>query len=475
MLRTHNLGEMNEKLIGKKVKICGWLDVAREHGKMIFLDLRDRYGKVQCVVFLKHPQFELVKKLPKESCISIEGSVNPRPKGTENDKLYSGKVEVAIENIDVMNLCPELPFQLDEKGVNEDVRLKYRFLDLRREELQKNLIFRHKFIKAVRDFFDSKEFLEIETPLLGKSTPEGARDYVVPSRVNPGKFYALPQSPQLYKQLLMVSGYDKYFQIVKCLRDEDLRSDRQPEFTQIDAEMSFVDLEDVYKIVENMLKYVFKETMNIELKTPFKRIPYDEAMKKYKSDKPDIRSEIGKKYAFCWIVDFPMFEYNKEEKKYDASHHPFCMPTDISNNLEKKPLTIKAKTYDLVLNGVEILSGSIRIHSPEIQSRVFKILGISKEEALQKFGFLLKALSYGAPVHGGFAIGLDRLIQILTETESIREVIAFPKNQSAQDTMLECPADLNDKQLKEVHIKLDLPPKLLEKKTEKKIKKLPKN
>ncbi len=456
MLRTHNIGEINEHLIGKKVRLCGWVDVTREHGKVIFLDLRDRYGKVQSVIIQKNPDFETVKKLPKESCIAIEGTVNARPKGSENPNLSTGKVEVFIDKIEIFNSCPELPFQLDEKGVNEDVRLKYRFLDLRRQDLQKNLLFRHKLIKAFRDYFDKKDFIEIETPLLGKSTPEGARDYVVPSRVNLGKFYALPQSPQLYKQLLMMSGYDKYFQIAKCLRDEDLRADRQPEFTQLDVEMSFVDLEDIYSIVEGCLKHAFKEVLNIDLKTPFKRIPYDEAMKKYKSDKPDLRNETNEKYAFCWIVNFPMFEYNKEEGKYDAAHHPFCMPDDITNNMEKNPLQIRAKTYDLVLNGTELLSGSIRIHNPEIQARVFKIIGINEKDAEKKFGFLLKALSYGAPVHGGFAIGLDRLIQILTNAESIREVIAFPKNQSAQDTMLDCPADLNERQLKEAHIKLDV-------------------
>jgi aspartyl-tRNA synthetase len=257
----------------------------------------------------------------------------------------------------------------------------------------------------------------------------------------------------------MVAGFDKYFQIAKCLRDEDLRADRQPEFTQLDVEMSFVDLEDIYSMVEGCLKYAFKEVLGINLKTPFRRISYDESINKYKSDKPDLRSETKEEYAFCWIVNFPMFEYNKEEKKYDAAHHPFCMPDDISDNLEKNPLKIRAKTYDLVLNGTELLSGSIRIHNPEIQSRVFKILGIGKEEAEKKFGFLLKAFSYGAPVHGGFAIGLDRLIQILSKAESIREVIAFPKNQSAQDMMSGAPSEITEKQLKEVSIKLDLPKK----------------
>ncbi|MEM0465528.1 MAG: aspartate--tRNA ligase [Candidatus Pacearchaeota archaeon] len=463
MLRTHNIGEVNENLVGKKVTICGWVDVTREHGKIIFLDLRDRYSKVQCVITQNNSCFDFVKKLPRESCVSVIGDVNLRPQGTENPNLSTGKIEILVDEIKLLNSCPELPFQLDEKGVNEEVRLKYRFLDLRREELQKNLIFRYKFIKAVRDFFDKEGFIEIETPLLGKSTPEGARDYIVPSRINPGKFYALPQSPQLYKQLLMMSGYDKYFQIARCLRDEDLRADRQPEFTQIDVEMSFVEEEDIYNIVEKCLKYAFKEVCNVDLKIPFTRIPYDEAIKKYNSDKPDLRKETNEEYAFCWIVDFPMFEYNEEEKKYDAAHHPFCMPTNI-DIMEKEPLKVKARTYDLVLNGVELLSGSIRIHDPNIQSRVFKIIGISEEEAQRKFGFMLRALSYGAPPHGGFAIGLDRLIQILTKSNSIREVIAFPKNQAAVDVMLEAPNEISDKQLKEVHIKLDLPNNFLKNK-----------
>ncbi len=454
MLRTHKIGEINEKLDGKKVKVSGWVDTTREHGKVLFIDLRDRYGKLQCVITAQNSDFQKAKALAKESCISLEGSINKRPKGTENKEISTGNVELLIDRLEVFNNCPRLPFELDEKDVTEDVRLKYRFLDLRRGVLQKSLMFRHKFIKSIRDYFDKEGFIEVETPLLGKSTPEGARDYIVPSRVNPGKFYALPQSPQLYKQLLMVSGFDRYFQIAKCLRDEDLRADRQPEFTQLDVEMSFVEEEDIYHVVEHALKHAFKETLGIDLKIPFRRISYDDAMKKYHSDKPDLRKETGEKYAFTWIVDFPMFEYNKEEKKYDAAHHPFCMPTNLEI-MEKEPLKVRARTYDLVLNGTELLSGSIRIHNPEIQMKVFKILGISEKEAQKKFGFLLNALSYGAPVHGGFAIGLDRLIQILTETESIREVIAFPKNKEAKDIMLDAPAEIDEKQIKEAHIKVE--------------------
>lgn len=307
----------------------------------------------------------------------------------------------------------------------------------------------------IRDFFDKAGFTEFETPLLAKSTPEGARDYLVPSRVHAGKFYALPQSPQLFKQLLMVGGADKYFQIARCLRDEDLRADRQPEFTQLDVEMSFVEQEDIFSNVEQLMKHIFKEALNQELKVPFRRISFEESMKKYNSDKPDLRKETGEKYAFTWIVDFPLFEYSDEEKKYVAAHHPFCMPSDIKL-LEKEPLKIKAKTYDLVLNGTELLSGSIRIHNPEIQKKVFKILGIGEKEAEEKFGFLLSALSFGAPPHGGYAIGLDRFIQIVAGADSIRDVIAFPKNKAAQDVMLDSPSNVSDNQLKEAHIKVDV-------------------
>ena len=455
MLRSHKIGEIDESFVGKDVILAGWVDTTREHGKLIFVDLRDRYGKIQAVISKNVPEFDEFKKITKESNIQIKGKINSRPKGTENKKIKSGKVELAITEFKLLNPCPPLPFELSDKSVGDEVRAKYRFLDLRSEEMQKNLYLRHKIIKAIRDFFDKEGFVEVETPLLGKSTPEGARDYVAPSRNFPGMFYALPQSPQLYKQLLMVSGYDKYFQIAKCLRDEDLRADRQPEFTQLDVEMSYVDEEDIYSIVEKAIKHTLKEALEIDIKIPFQRMSYDNAMKKYKSDKPDIRKS-GEKFAFVWIVDFPLFEYSEEEKKLVAAHHPFCMPSDL-NKLEKEPLKVRARTYDLVLNGVELLSGSIRIHAPKIQKIVFKLLEISDKEAKEKFGFLLEALSYGAPPHGGFAIGLDRLIQILIGAPSIREVIAFPKNKEAKDVMLDAPSPVSEKQLKEIHIKLDLP------------------
>ncbi|MBS3092445.1 aspartate--tRNA ligase [Candidatus Pacearchaeota archaeon] len=451
MLRTHTCGELRKANVGKKATLCGWVDTVRSHGKISFVDLRDRYGKTQIIIIGNH-------ELKPEYVAKISGEVQARKKGTENKDIDTGDVEVLANDIEVLNSCPVLPFELDKKDVNEEVRLKYRFLDLRRQEIQHNLYLRHKLIKSFRDFFDKENFIEIETPLLGKSTPEGARDYLVSSRVNPGKFYALPQSPQLYKQLLMVAGYDKYFQIAKCLRDEDLRADRQPEFTQVDAEMSFVNEEDIYNVVERSLKHVLKDVFNIDLKIPFQRISYDEAMKKYNSDKPDLRKNKNdnNELAFAWVVDFPMFEYSKEEKKYVAAHHPFCMPSDI-HKIKSDPLKLKARTYDLVLNGSELLSGSIRVHIPKIQKEIFEVLGLNEKEMKEKFGFLLNAFSYGAPPHGGFAIGLDRLVTILLKANSIREVIAFPKNKEAQDVMLNSPSSVSKQQLKEIHIALDLP------------------
>jgi aspartyl-tRNA synthetase len=454
MLRTHTCNELNEKDIGKTVRLCGWVDTVREHGKIIFVDLRDRYGKIQTIVIAKNKDaFEILKGLTKESSIMIEGKVQQRPKGTENDRIPTGRIEVFVDNVKVFNKCPALPFEFEDKNVNEDVRLKHRFIDLRRYEMQMNLMLRHRIIKAFRDFFDKEGFLEIETPILAKSTPEGARDYLVPSRIQPGKFYALPQSPQIFKQLLMVSGCDKYFQIARCLRDEDLRADRQPEFTQLDAEMSFVEEEDVYSAVEKSLKYAMKDALDIDVKIPFQRMTYDESMKKYRSDKPDLRKKEDE-LAFVWITDFPVFEYSEDEKRIVSAHNPFAMPKD-DRKMESEPLKIKARTYDLVLNGIEILSGSIRNHNPAVQRRIFKILGLDEEEVEDKFGFMLNALSYGAPQHGGFAIGLDRLIQILIKAPSIREVIAFPKNKEAKDVMLNAPSELTEKQLKDLHISVE--------------------
>jgi aspartyl-tRNA synthetase len=448
MLRSHTIGEINEKLVGKKVTLCGWVDTIREHGAVTFIDLRDRYGKIQTVISKKKENFNDTKKITMESCIKIRGEVKLRPKGTENKDVSSGKVEISIDEIEIFNLAPSLPFEINDQDLNEEIRFKYRFLDLRSDRMHRNLILRSDALKVVRDFFYNEKFIEIETPILAKSTPEGARDYIVPSRNYPGKFYALPQSPQLFKQLSQVGGFDRYIQIARCFRDEDLRSDRQPEFTQIDVEMSFVEQEDMVDLVERMIKYLFKKIMNVDLKIPFNRMSYDEAMSKYNTDRPDLRPETKEKYAFCWVLDFPMFEYNKDEKRYIAMHHPFTKPKNLKQDKEKA----KAHAYDIVLNGVEIGGGSIRIHDSELQQQVFDILKISKKEAQEKFGFLLKALSFGAPPHGGIAFGFDRLIQLLTEENSIRDVIAFPKNKEAKDVMLDSPSEISDRQLKEANI-----------------------
>jgi aspartyl-tRNA synthetase len=444
---------------GKNVEIKGWIDTIREHGKIIFLEIRDLTGTVQTVITSKNQKFEEIKHISKESCVHVKGIVSKRPEGTENKNSPAGNVEIKIEEINIINKCPPLPFDLENKDTSEEVRLKYRYLDLRRPQMQKNLILRSKIIRIIRDTLYEEGFNEFDTPILAKSTPEGARDYVVPSRTQPGKFFALPQSPQLFKQLLMVAGFERYFQIAKCMRDEDLRSDRQPEFTQLDIEMSFITQEDIINLTEKLLKKIWKEIFNIELQTPFQRITYDEAMAKYGIDRPDLRKNKDDKneFAFCWVVDFPAFEYSKENQKYVATHHPFTHPE--MNSLEKDPKNAKSIAYDIVLNGTEIGGGSIRIHDEKIQSKVFEFLGIGEKEQEEKFGFLLDALKYGAPPHGGIAWGLDRLIQIITGADSIREVIAFPKNKEARDLMLDAPSGLSDKQLKDVHIKLDLPKK----------------
>ncbi len=585
MKRTNTCGELTKKDNKKGVTLCGWLNSRRDHGGIIFIDLRDRYGITQIVLDPKHDK-EAHKKaehLSREDVLQVKGKVRLRGKGLENPKLITGDIEVIIDDLEILNKADTPPIEIDQRiEINEDMRLKYRYLDLRKPNMQKNLRIRHTAIKAVRDFYDSNGFLEIETPMLAKSTPEGARDYLVPSRVNPGKFYALPQSPQLFKQLLMVSGCDRYFQIVKCFRDEDLRADRQPEFTQIDVEMSFIDEEDIYTTHEELMKQIWKKTLNIDIKIPFKRIPYDEAMDKYGSDKPDIRfdlplidvtdilknsdfkvftdniksggvvkainvknsplsrkeideliefvkiydakglawikmtdkglessvvkffsdaiqKEIIKKmdakkgdlllfvsdhkhfivndalgnlrlklakklglipkdtYEFVWITDFPLLEYDEDEQRHMAVHHPFTSPKDEDIKLlDKHPEKAKAKAYDLTLNGVEIGGGSIRIHKRDIQEKIFKTLGISDKEAKIKFGFLLEAFRYGAPPHGGIAFGMDRIAALLTDNESIREVIAFPKTKSAESLMDGSPSEVSEKQLKELNIKLDI-------------------
>ncbi len=452
MLRTHTCGELRKKDAGKKVKLCGWIDTIRGHGKLNFIDLRDRYGKTQVVIIGKH-------ELKPEYVICIHGKVQVRKAGTENKELDTGEIEVFSEEVEIINKSLTPPIEIsDIKIAGEEARMKYRFLDLRRATMQKNLAFKAKVMQSAREHFIKNGFIEIETPLLVKPTPEGARDYVVPSRVNAGKFYALPQSPQLYKQILMISGFDKYFQIARCLRDEDLRADRQPEHTQMDFEMSFVEPEDIMQFVESLCKHIFKEILGIELKK-FERLTYDEAMKKYKTDKPDLRKDKNnvKEFAFCWVYDFPLFTYNDEEKNWEPEHHMFTMPKkEHINLLEKEPGKVKGELFDVVLNGVELGSGSIRISNPELQERIMKTIGMSREEARRKFGFLLDAYDYGGPIHGGMGLGLDRLVALMLGYNDIREVIAFPKNKAAQCPMDGSPSELDDKQLKEAHIKLDL-------------------
>jgi aspartyl-tRNA synthetase len=457
MLRTHTCGELRKSHVGKKVELCGWVDTIRNHGKLWFIDLRDRHGKVQVVFREEKETSSGLRELSVESCVRVSGGIIERKKGTENKEIETGEIEVSGKELEIFTKCPPMPFELNDEKVAEDVRLKWRFLDLRSEKMKRNMILRGRVNKAIHDYLGNEGFVEIETPILNKSTPEGARDYVVPSRVHAGKFYALPQSPQIMKQLMMVAGYDKYYQIARCFRDEDLRADRQPEFTQLDMEMSFVDVNDVIGVMEKLWTHVFKEVLGVIVKTPFPRITYDNAMKKYGRDSPDVRTKEEKekgKLSFVWVVDFPMFEYDSDDKRWKAVHHPFTSPDESADFT--KPKKMKAKAYDLVLNGSEIGGGSIRIHNKKVQDKVFSTLGLSKKEAEEKFGFLLDALTYGAPPHGGIAFGLDRVCQLMTGSESIRDVVAFPKNKAAQDMMMDSPSDVDKKQLKEVHLKLDI-------------------
>ncbi len=594
MIRDIGCGEVKETDVGKKMTLCGWIYRRRDHGGLIFVDLRDRSGIIQ-VVFspeVSHEAHDLAHELRNEYVISVTGELRKRPDGTENPNLPTGNLEIYAERLDILNRSAPLPLNIEDAlDVSETLRLKYRYLDLRRPEMQRNLIIRHKATKVIRDYLDEKGFLEIETPVLTKSTPEGARDYLVPSRLNPGLFYALPQSPQLFKQILMISGFEKYFQIVKCFRDEDLRADRQPEFTQVDLEMSFIDREDIMGLIEGMMKRLFKEVLDVDINTPFERLSFQESLERFGTDKPDLRFglelkdmtdlserssfkvfletlqsggrvkairgkkmadlsrkeidllteealsfgakglawikvkngfespivkffpedvlremsrrleaeegdlmlfvadeekvvhdvlsrmriEIGKRlnlirdeYKFVWIIDFPLLEWNKDEGRFEAMHHPFTSPVDedieklFSVNITDRELltlltSIKAKAYDIVLNGYEIGGGSIRIHTRELQRKMFEILGISEEEGRKKFGFLLEALEYGAPPHGGIALGLDRLIMIMVGATSIRDVIAFPKTQKAACLMSGTPSQVDQKQLKELHIRTELP------------------
>ena len=457
MLRTHTCGELTINDLGKEVTLCGWVSARRDHGKLIFIDIRDRTGITQAVFIPKEsPQsYELAGCLRSEFVIKLKGKVNPRPKGTINPKIPTGEIEILSQELEILNPSANLPFEISGNlEAGEEIRLKYRYLDLRRPEMLSNILLRHKLYQVIRKFLDSGGFIEVETPILTKSTPEGARDFLVASRLNRGEFYALPQSPQLFKQLLMVSGLEKYFQIAKCFRDEDLRADRQPEFTQLDMELSFINEEDIFQLSEMLFSAIFKELKGIQLKIPFRRLSYKEAIQAYQSDKPDLRKLSNEEFAFCWIIDFPLFKFNQEEKHWESEHHPFTAPSmqDI-HLLDKDQLNlVKARSYDLVLNGQEIASGSIRIHDQGLQKKIFHILGLTEEEVKAKFGFLLEAFTYGAPPHGGIAFGLDRLLAILVNCDSIRQVIAFPKTQKGICPLTGAPSEVTLKQLNELNL-----------------------
>ncbi len=588
-MRSHYCGQVNEKLVGQEVTVAGWVHRRRDHGGVIFVDLRDREGLLQ-VVFDpdNQAQFNEAEKLRNEFVVQVRGLVRERPTGTANANLASGKVELLARELVTLNRSEPLPFQLDEH-VSEEVRLKYRYIDLRREDMSKRLRLRHKITRAMRHYLDDAGFVDIETPVLTTATPEGARDYLVPSRTHSGKFFALPQSPQIFKQLLMVAGFDRYYQIVKCFRDEDLRADRQPEFTQLDIETSFLSQDQIMETMEKLTRHFFKDGIGVELADPFPRMSFAEAMRRFGSDKPDLRnplelvdvadlvagcdfkvfagpakdpkgrvaalrvpgggamprSQIDDYTAFVarygakglayikvnetakgkdglqspivkflsdesvkgilertgakdgdliffgadsakvvsdaigalrlkvgvdhkltsegwkplWVVEFPMFDWDPDEKRWVAMHHPFTAPVnDDVAALKAKPDGALAKAYDLVLNGSEIAGGSVRIYRQDMQSAVFELLGIGAEEAQLKFGFLLDALKYGAPPHGGIAFGLDRLVMHMAATDSIRDVIAFPKTQTAADPLTDAPTEISEKQLREVHIRVRTPP-----------------
>ena len=578
-IRTHTCGELNSNDVEKSVVLNGWVNTVRLHGQVVFIDIRDRYGKTQ-IVFNSEDysgDFEEVKKISMEDVLSISGNVQNRQKDAINADMKTGEIEVSVKEMVILNAAEPLPFVIsDRSSAEEDLRLKYRYLELRTDELQNNLMIRHQAYQSVRNHLANNDFIEVETPVLMKSTPEGARDYLVPSRIHHGKFYALPQSPQIYKQILMISGYDRYFQIVKCFRDEDLRADRQPEFTQIDIEMSFINEDIIYKEAENLTRSVFKSVRNIDLPNPFPKLTWIEAMNKYGSDKPDTRFElflrdiksitdqsdfntfksvesvnaiivsnggsysrkiidsytefvkkydakglawmkmvdgkldggiskffsddlkneliisekvkdddiifiIGDKknivlnalgslrveiaknmklidenvYHPVWVTDFPMFEFDNNSNRYAARHHPFTAPTISSiDELSSDPLSIKSRGYDLTINGYEVAGGSIRNHDPEIQAKIFELLGMNEDEINNRFGFLIEALKFGTPPHGGIAFGFDRLVMLLAKTNNIRDVIAFPKTTSAASLMDQAPSPVSKDQLEELNINI---------------------
>lgn len=455
--------------VGQKVKVAGWVSVRRAHGKMVFIDLRDRSGVLQCVFLPQHQHAsEAAQDLRTEWVVELTGEIVARPEKMVNQNLATGKVELVVEQMTVLAKAETLPFDVTTNGaeIGEEVRMKHRYLDLRRPRMQRNLIMRHKMVQFMRNFFSAEGFVEVETPMLTKSTPEGARDFVVPSRLHPGQFYALPQSPQQYKQLLMVAGLERYFQIARAMRDEDLRGDRQPEHTQLDMEMSFIERDDFLDMFEKMLialvREVFPEKIIQEI--PFPRISYKEAMEKYGSDKPDLRRDKNDAnlLAFCWIVDFPYFEKNDPDVTHKKSewtfvHNPFSAPKPefLPDLMAGKNIGgIVANQYDIAMNGWELGSGGIRNNNPEAIMKVFEIMGYGKEEIMEKFGHMVQAYSYGAPRHGGIGFGIDRLIALLLGEPNIREVIAFPKTGDGRDLMMQAPSPIYDKQLKELHISI---------------------
>lgn len=444
--------------IGKSIQLKGWVHSIRDMGQIAFVDFRDVSGIVQLV--FADTNFKLVKQLKPEYVVMIEGKVVERSEKYQNSKIPTGKIEIAVDKMEIINTSDTPPFEIDKNLVtDEETRLKYRYLDLRHEKMKNNLILRHTVTTYIRDFLNKKGFLEIETPILTAATPEGARDFLVPSRRYHGSFYALPQSPQQYKQLLMVAGLDKYYQIARCMRDEDSRGDRQPEFTQLDIEMSFVTQEDILNLTEElfttMIDKLFPEKKIT--KTPWPRITHKEAMDKYKSDKPDLRKDKkdANELAFAWIIDFPLFEKNKKTGKIESSHHPFTAPKEADiNKLDKDPLSVISTSYDVVLNGFELGSGSIRIYDPKLLTKIFSILGLAEKDIKSKFGHILEAFKYGVPPHGGIAPGLDRLIMLLANEPNIREVIAFPKTDKARDPMMGAPTIASKEQLKELGISI---------------------
>ncbi len=453
MFRTHTCGELRKSEVGKKVTLAGWVDTIRSVGsKLTFLDLRDRYGKTQIIIKGK-------AELKQEYCVQITGNVVERK--DKNKNIPTGDIEISAEDVKILSECLPLPFNLTDKNIDEEVRMKWRYLDLRSEKMQRNIFLRHKIIKKIHSFLDKEEFLEIATPMLTKSSPEGARDFIVPSRIHPGKFYALPQSPQQYKQLLMVGGVDKYYQIAACFRDEDARADRSPgEFYQLDMEMSFVNQEDILNVTEKLFLEIIKEILPEKKLTfdKFPRLTYDEVVKKYGTDKPDLRrnKDDPNELAFCWIIDFPLFEEEMENGHYAPKHHMFTMPKEEHWKYLNKKEAHKAKSYqhDLVLNGYEIGGGSVRIHKADIQEKIFDLIGFDDKDK-KYFEHMLTAFKYGVPPHGGIAPGIDRAVMVMIGEQNLREVMAFPKNKAAQDLVMGAPSDVKPEQLKDVHIKLD--------------------